>query len=230
MKDYGSRVYPLWREAADSAWTRYTKHAFVEGLATGELPLAAFRHYLIQDYLFLMHFSRAWSLVVVKADTIDEMRHAAATVDALVNQEMQLHVSTCAGFGLSEAQLGQAQEAAANIAYTRYVLDAGYAGDLLDLLAALAPCVFGYGEIGARLKPLSGPDNPYQNWIDTYAASDYQAVCETVGQLIDESIERRLGTSPQSSPRWPRLCDRFRQATELEVNFWQMGLDGPADG
>lgn len=229
MKDYGSAVFALWRHAAGDSWARYTHHAFVEELANGKLPAAAFKHYLIQDYLFLMHFSRAWSLVVVKADTIDEMRHAASTVDALVNQEMQLHIKTCAGYGLSEPQLAQAEEAAANIAYTRYVLDAGYAGDLLDLLAALAPCVFGYGEIGARLKAQVVPDNPYQDWIDTYASADYQQVCETVGGLIDSAVERRLGSSPADSPRWPRLGARFRQATELEVNFWQMGLDGSAD-
>jgi len=229
MTDYGSAVFALWRRDAGTSWDRYTRHQFVEELASGLLPAAAFRHYLIQDYLFLMHFSRAWSLVVVKADTIDEMRHAATTVDALVNQEMQLHVTTCAGYGLSEAQLAQAQEAAANIAYTRYVLDAGYAGDLLDLLAALAPCVFGYGEIGARLKPLSVPGNPYQDWIDTYASPDYQEVCMTVARLIDDAVARRLGSSPVDSPRWPRLSARFRQATELEIDFWQMGLNGPDD-
>lgn len=226
MKDYGSAAFGLWRQAAGDSWTRYTHHAFVEGLASGKLPAQAFKHYLIQDYLFLMHFSRAWSLVVVKADTIDEMRHAASTVDALVNQEMQLHIKTCAGYGLSEPQLALAEEAAANIAYTRYVLDAGYAGDLLDLLAALAPCVFGYGEIGARLKDRAEPANPYQDWIDTYSSDDYQQVCATVGRLIDSAVERRLGSAPADSPRWPRLSARFRQATELEVNFWQMGLDG----
>ena len=25
---------------------------------------------------------------------------------------------------------------------------------------------------------------------------------------------------------WQALCDRFRTATELEVDFWQMGLSG----
>ena len=37
------------------------------------------------------------------------------------------------------------------IAYTCFVLEAGNAGDLLDLYVALVPCMIGYGEIGARL-------------------------------------------------------------------------------
>ena len=38
---------------------KYTGHAFVRQLAAGTLPERCFRHYLIQDYLFLIHFARA---------------------------------------------------------------------------------------------------------------------------------------------------------------------------
>ena len=52
-------------------------------------------------------------------------------------------------------------------------LDAGHSGDFLDLMAALAPCVLGYGEIGARLADAAG-DTPYADWIATYAGAEYQ--------------------------------------------------------
>ncbi len=37
------------------------------------------------------------------------------------------------------------------VAYTRYVLDAGMTGELVDLYAALAPCAIGYAVIGDNL-------------------------------------------------------------------------------
>ncbi|SEK55074.1 hypothetical protein SAMN04488526_0860 [Jannaschia helgolandensis] len=37
--------------------------------------------------------------------------------------------------GISEAELFAAREASQNLAYTRYVLDAGHSGDFLDLMA-----------------------------------------------------------------------------------------------
>ena len=43
-------------------------------LATGELPEACFRRYLVQDYLFLIHFARAWGLAIYKSDQLAEMR------------------------------------------------------------------------------------------------------------------------------------------------------------
>ena len=149
-------------------------HAFVRGLGDGTLPRAAFLHYLAQDYMFLIHFSRAWALAVTKAETLDEMRACAATVQALIDDEMRLHVETCAAEGISAAALEATREAPANLAYTRYVLDAGHSGDFLDLMAALAPCVLGYGEIGAALAATAPPDGPYAGWIATYGGKDYQ--------------------------------------------------------
>jgi len=219
---YG-RAFALMREAAGEAWGEYTRHAFVEGLRDGSLPREAFLHYLRQDYVFLIHFSRAWALAVVKSETHEEMLGAVATVNALVAEEMQLHVGICEAAGIPQDELFATPERAENLAYTRYVLEAGYSGDLLDLLAALAPCVMGYGEIGARLGVEKTSDT-YADWINTYAGEGYQGDCVAVGQLLDGALERRLGKDFENSPRFAALCDKFRMAAELEVNFWQMGL------
>lgn len=227
-RDYG-RAFALWRAAAGPAWPGYTRHAFVAGLGDGSLPRAAFLHYLRQDYVFLFHFARAWALVAAKAETLGEMRLAAATVAGLAEGEMGLHVALCAREGIDAAALMATEEAPENLAYTRYVLEAGYSGDVLDLLAALAPCVLGYGEIGTRLAREAG-DTPYAEWIEAYAGDEYQTVCRDVGALIDAAVERRLGPDFAATPRWRRLEARFRDATRLEIGFWQMGLRGGPDG
>lgn len=227
--DYGSPCFAAWREAAAPHWQAYTHHPFVAGLADGSLPRRAFLFYLQQDYLFLRHFARAWALAVVKADTLAGMRQAAAVVQALLGEEMQLHVAICEREGISAAALEGAEEAVENLAYTRYVMDAGLAGDMLDLLAALAPCVLGYGEIGARLSAGEAPpgrDAAYSEWIDTYGSSGYQALCVEVAGVLEDALARHLGAEPQGSPRWRALAGRFATATRLEVGFWDMGLRG----
>lgn len=222
---YGD-TFAQWRAGCPGPWRDYTHHAFVEGLRNGSLPRASFLHYLIQDYVFLVHFARAWSLAVVKAETLDEMKVCAGTVDALVNHEMALHVTTCAAQGIDEEMLFGAVEEFENLAYTRYVMDAGLQGDFLDLMAALAPCCFGYGEIGLRLAQSAAPQTPYRDWIATYSDPEYQTVMASVGQMIDGAIARRLGPDPNTSMRWPNLQARFTTATRLEVAFWDMGLRG----
>ena len=223
---YTSSTLAALRRAAGADWTRYTNHAFVQGLGDGTLPKAAFHHYLIQDYIFLIHFTRAWALAVVKSETLSEMKLAATTVDALINHEMQLHVETCRKVGISEDQLFNAEESTENLAYTRFVMDAGLSGDFIDLMAALAPCVFGYGEIAATLQKSAVADTPYREWIDTYAGDEYQDLCNSLGAMVEQSTLSRLGPDPLASPRWPNLCKRFHRATRLEVDFWAMGLRG----
>lgn len=195
------------------------------GLGDGTLPHASFLHYLRQDYVFLIHFSRAWALAVAKAETLDEMKACAATVNALVNEEMRLHIESCAAAGISAAELEATAEAPANLAYTRYVLEAGYSGDFLDLMAALAPCVLGYGEIGARLGREATSDT-YADWIGTYASSENQALCQDVGALIDNALIRRFGAGYADLPIMAALSRRFDTATRLEVSFWDMGFSG----
>jgi len=176
MTAYRSRLLTDLKSATRDEWQSYTHHRFVEELGAGSLSRGAFLHYLRQDYVFLIHFARAWAMAVVKSGRISEMRIAAATVHALIDEEMKLHIATCAQEGISEKELEATPESSANLAYTRFVMDTGLSGDLLDLLVALAPCVFGYGEIGERLAgQVDGrpTNNPYHDWIKTYSGADY---------------------------------------------------------
>ena len=64
MPDYG-RAFSTLRDGCPDEWAAYTHHPFVMGLGDGSLPRTAFLHSLVQDYVFLVHFARAWSLGVV---------------------------------------------------------------------------------------------------------------------------------------------------------------------
>ena len=223
-----SSVVGQLRAACASDWTTYTYHPFVARVADGTLAHASFRHYLIQDYLFLIHFARAYALAVYKADRLSEMREAAGAVNALLQTEMQLHVEYCGEWGLNEQDMIATPESRATLAYTRYVLEAGMAGDLLDLLVALSPCACGYGEIGARLIADSATKlegNSYRPWIELYGGEEFQQVSRNAVAQIDRVARQRLGADPTASPRWPDLVGVFRNATRLEADFWQMGLD-----
>ena len=205
------------------AWEAYTEHAFVEMMADGSLPIAAFRHYLVQDYLFLIQFARAHALAVYKARSLAEMRAAQKGVAAILDLEMDLHVRYCDGWGLTPDDLEAAEEDTPTVAYTRFVLDAGLRGDLLDLLVALAPCMIGYAVIGQRLAGLEGAlaeDNPYAAWISEYAGDAYAAVAEDSVAQLDAVAGDEIG-----SRRFEELARLFGQACRLEAAFWQMGLD-----
>jgi thiaminase/transcriptional activator TenA len=208
---------------ASHEWRAYTEHPFTAGLADGTLPEPAFRHYLVQDYLFLIEFARAYALAVYKSNQLADMREAASGLSAILDVEMSLHVKLCAGWGLSPRDLEQAPSAAETLAYTRYVLDAGMRGDLLSLKVALAPCVIGYAEIATRLAETDAcaPTNPYRVWIDEYAGAPYQEVAAKARAHLD-----RLAALYATPGREAELITIFKEATRLETDFWEMGWRG----
>jgi len=214
------------KAACADDWQAYTRHAFVEQLGAGTLPKAAFQTYLVQDYLFLIQFARAHALAIYKSTSLEDMRAAAAGVHAILDVEMDLHVRLCAGWGLSKSDLEQSVEALQTVAYTRLVLEAGQAGDILDLMVALAPCMLGYAEIGRNLQQQHAgsagavaSDHPYHFWINEYAGADYQAVADSAQSALEKHAIELL-----TPVRRPRLEKLFGQATRLEADFWQMGL------
>ena len=87
-------------------------------------------------------------------------------VNELINEEIALHIKTCAEAGINKTTLFSTKERQENLTYTRYVLDAGHSSDLLDRLAALAPCVMGYGEIGTYLA-VAKTSETCAEWIAT---------------------------------------------------------------
>ena len=217
-------IFDRLKAAAADDWASYVDHDFVRQLGAGTLPQAAFRTYLVQDYLFLIQFARAYALATYKSRTLDDIRVAQAGLAAILH-EMELHVRLCGRWGLSPAQIEAAPEHQATVAYTRFVLDCGAAGDLLDLHVALAPCVIGYAEIGRKLAPDGIDalgDHPYREWIGEYAGEIYQDIAATARRHLDELAARAM-----TERRFAELAALFATASRLEADFWQMGLTAP---
>lgn len=196
-------------------WQDYIHHSFVQQLIQGTLPLNAFRYYLQQDYLFLLQFTRVWALALYKSDNLADMRAAQQGINAMLDQEIGLHIQYCANFGISAEQLEKLPEHSATVAYTRYVLDCGLTGTLTELHTAISPCMLGYAEIGQIASQSKIKDNPYQSWIDMYAGETYQQAA----QQAQITLERWLTNADTE-----RLQRIFNTAVRMEIAFWDMGL------
>ena len=205
-------------------WENYTKHNFVTQLGKGTLAQPCFLHYLKQDFLFLKQYARAYALAIYKARTLADMRKALPSVFALLDTEIGHHVTYCENWGLSEADLEAEDEDFGTVAYTRYVLDTGMQGDIVDLYAALAPCSIGYAEIGRNLcndENTNRVNNPFESWIAMYGGDEFQQGV----QQGKEHLDSLLKDIDKDSPRGQELIAVFRTATRMEIAFWQQGLD-----
>ena len=202
------------------SWDDYIQHDFVKQLADGTLAPSSFRYYLVQDYLYLIHYTRVMALSVYKSDTLAQMRVGQAGINAMLDMEIGMYLDFCRQWSIPLEQVENAPESAVTIAYSRYILDAAMSGSLAELYAAIAPCLMGYGEIGKRIKEqgfITG--NPYQPWLDVFSSDEFQAITAQNEAQINTLL---ADASPAQANKFQRL---FNTATRMEVNFWQQALD-----
>ncbi|KAJ5172653.1 heme oxygenase-like multi-helical [Penicillium capsulatum] len=212
--------YIMDRPDVQCAWEKFIHHEFVEGLGNGTLPLERFKEYLVQDYLYLVQFARSNALASYKSQSMDSIA-ASAEIVLHIQHEMALHLEYCASFGLSKQGMEAHPETIACTAYSRYILDVGQSEDWLALQMALAPCLIGYGAIAQRLHSAEGTlrdGNQYWKWIENYVAEDYTEAVRLGSALLEDHVRK---VSPS---RMEELIRIFIRATELEIQFWDMGL------
>ncbi len=213
----------LWsrlKAACEEDWKRYLANDFVRHIANGTLPSSTYRHFIEQDYLYCLHFCRAYALAASKSRTADELHRSLSRAVTILDGELALHRRLLTDWGLSADEIEALPESSANVAYTRYLLDIGASGDLLDLHVALSICVVGYAEVGAHLlghERTRIEGNPYRSWIEQYGDPDFQALADSVRDHLDQVAEGRL-----TLHRFGELVRIYRQTLRLDIGFWDM--------
>ena len=196
-------------------------HPFVAGVGAGTLAVARFKHYVLQDYVYLIDYSRVLALAAARAPDLPTMGWFAQLLDETLNREMELHRSYCAQFGLSRAELESTLAAPTTVAYTSYLLQLAHQGSFAELTAGLLPCQWGYWEIGDHLarqgEPAAAP--LYCQWIRMYADPEFDALADHLRRLVN-----RLGE--QAGPaELAAMGQAYRTSLRFEYRFWDMAYN-----
>lgn len=204
-------------DAVVPLWDAQLEHPFVKGIADGSLDEARFANWVRQDYLYLKDFARVFAWAVAKADRLDAMAWYAEVLNLTLNTEMQLHRDYAARFGITRERLEAERMWPTTRAYTDFLLRTAADGDMLDLLAALLPCSWGYLHIARAMQSWGpSPDARYAEWVEMYASDEFAEATEWLRGELD-----RLGAAADGDKR-ARLTEIFEISSRYEWRFWQM--------
>jgi thiaminase/transcriptional activator TenA len=205
----------LWR-AITPIYAAVLQHPFLAGLTDGTLPRKKFRHYVIQDALYLQDFARALSIAAARSTDENALVMFAEHAVGVMSVERGLHETFFAEFGLAHSEVEQTPMAPTTLAYTSYMLRIAYTGEYAELLGALLPCYWIYHEVGKVLLAHGSPEPLYRHWIDTYGGEEFGQVVEAVLALVD-----RVGADLTLAERAAaQAC--FVTASRYEWMFWHM--------
>lgn len=206
------------RRKAEAIWRKIFAHPFVTGIGDGSLPVARFRFYLGQDYVFLIEYCRVLALAVAKGDDLGAMGRFAGVLHSTLGTEMELHRKYAERFKISRRDLEGTRPAPTTQAYTRHLLAVAHGGTMAEVAASLLPCQWGYCEIGKRLARAGMPRRQplYAEWIKMYASIEFAALADWLRGLVDSM-------APQASRgERARMAEYFVTSSRYEYLFWDM--------
>ena len=197
------------------------RHPFVLGIGDGTLSNDRFRHFMTQDYVYLIDYARCLAMGTVKAPDLDTMSWFAGAVDHILNTEMELHRSYCAEIGISATELESTRHTPTTYSYTSYLLRVAQIGSFGELIAALVPCIWGYWQVGEMLAEQGEPAHApqYAEWIRMYAGEDSRTVALEARSICDR-VAQTAGTEELAAMR-----EAYITCTRYEREFWQMAWD-----
>lgn len=203
--------------ATKEIWDRYNEHPFVTGIQNGTLDKEKFRHYIMQDYLYLKDYAKTFALGVAKAKSA-ETANLFAKYIAVMNGELDIHGGYMGKFNVTREETEVMKPSLVNLSYTSYMLRVAYEGGEAEILAAILPCAKIY-EVIAKKIAMNNPDSVddafYGDWILGYASDEYakgnDVLLDTLNRLTEHYTEDEIC----------RLTEIFVACSRYEAEFWQ---------
>jgi thiaminase/transcriptional activator TenA len=187
---------------------------FNRELADGTLTQERFQFYMIQDALYLEHYSRALSVAAAKAPDPEAMQHFARAAEEALVVERALHGGFFKTFGVDANDAAAAEPSPTCYGYTNFLLSVAHIASYEELVAAVLPCFWIYWDVGNQIAKKAGADNPYQAWIDTYSDPTFGEAVEAVISIADRAA------AASTDERQGAMLRAFKRSTQYEWMFW----------
>lgn len=199
----------LWKEI-EPIYEDILALPFIKELTEGTLSEEVFLFYLKQDTLYLADFSRALSLAGIRSENNEQARQFLSFATNAIDVERKLHGKYFEQLGADE----QLEKSPSCFSYTNFLLATATTKNNAVAIASLLPCFWIYREVGLHIYKNTVPDNPYQEWINTYAGEQFN---ESVEKAI--AITNRVANEEPESRR-EQMVQAFARSSQLEWQFW----------
>lgn len=202
-------------EAGHEIWEAQLEHPFVRELAAGTLDPDAFRHWVEQDYRYLLDYARLFAIAGAKARAEETMATMLSVAHATLDVEMDLHRSFASDFGISGEELEQVRKAPTCVAYTCFLVRTAYEGSFPEVCAAMFPCAQGYFDVAEHAAELATTEHRYSPWIEMYTSDEFRELVAQLRAVVDRCGEDYPGEHEA-------MREAFLTSARLEYAFWEM--------
>jgi len=196
-------------------WDAQKAHPFVVELAEGTLDEDAFRHWVEQDYRYLLDYARVFAIAGTKATEEETMTHLLGVAHEILDFEMALHREFAAGYDLTPGDLEAVEKVPTCVAYTNFLVRTAHEGSIAEIAAAIYPCGQGYLDIADQMAEIADGEHQYTPFIEKYTSDEFREAVAWMREFVDECGERYPGEHDA-------MREAFLRSARLEYQFWEM--------
>lgn len=200
-----------WSENAwndvDGIFRNILKLPFIRELSDGTLSRECFDFYISQDAIYIENYSRV-------------LAHIASRLPQKSHSEDFLHFAldgVLVEKALHQSFMGDSQDITTPTPSCMLYMNfesSKATGPVEVEAASVLPCFWVYQRVGEEIIKKSAPDNPYSQWIETYADEAFAVSTRRAIEICDELAENTTRTIRDL------MTEAFIYATRMEWMFW----------
>ena len=180
---------------------------FVKELTAGTLSKERFLFYIKQDSYYVENYSRVLSHIASRLPEKEWREEFLRFALDGILVENSLHAS------FTEISYSKIHPTPTCLLYVSFESAKGLEPVEIEA-AAILPCFWIYMLVGNEIHKNSNTDNPYSNWINTYADESFAQSTAKAINICDQLAQQ---TTPEIRTK---MTEAFVMATKMEWMFW----------
>ncbi len=209
-------------EGSKAIWDEFYTHPFILGIGDGTLEIEKFRHFMLQDYLYLLEYAKVFAIGAAKAEEPEIVTAFGGYISNILEGEMNIHREYMQRLGIDLKEAERTYMSQDCLSYTSYMLRIAYERSTAEICAAILPCAVSYEMIAKKLvktDPLCLEHGFYGEWVRGYSCEEYHNENEALIALTERCA---LG---YDETRINALIEIGRRCSLYEKAFWDMSWE-----
>ncbi len=205
-------------EHSREAWLECFHSDFVTDVATDKMSEEVFKHYMVQDTLYLKEYARSFAIAMYRASSLEEMKVYYSLMSFVNESEGATRLVYLNSWGISPEEAEAVSPTPVTKAYCDFMLDIAKTGDAAEILMATLPCTLSYYWVWKKVVEEYADIKQIKYWdmVADYTIESFGVACEFLCAYVDRFC------ADISEERKEHLKEIFYKGSVHEIEFWKM--------
>lgn len=190
---------------------------FNQEMINSTLDESQFKEYIIQDYMYLIDYKKAYEIALLRATNDEAMSYLYQTLEEIEDEIRLVHQNYFKKLNIKKSDLIDAVQSPNALLYTSFLIRTAATEPTEVSLSAFLPCHWVYYQIGKDMRKTATKkqNQKYSTWINAYGTKEWE---DSGTKKLADLIDKMSKNSSQEVKS--KMLHAYRMSTNMEYMFW----------